>query len=255
MQYKSVASFIHSLAHREQCEVHAHVLKHGATTEITYAAPLTWPWPRRFDYASEFFCIGSGASSLLEVSQAPASKGEHVVNFFAQDLQREAQHFTGAGYIQAWTSTLLGRSLSTEWRHPLTENTRVHEVANAGDMERYASLPGISNPGTSRDPFIHNFFAMVGTEVVAKGQLVVLPESVAYISDMFTATAHRRSGLCNLIMLALERKARSLGATHACLAPGHEVASFGLYAKYGYEPVGSRSVLIRREGCSATRNA
>ncbi|MFT3718457.1 MAG: GNAT family N-acetyltransferase [Pseudorhodoferax sp.] len=88
---------------------------------------------------------------------------------------------------------------------------------------------------------------MVGAEVAAKGQLVHLAGSVAYISDIFTAPAHRRQGLCHRIVLALERKARALGATHACRAPGQEAASFGLYGKPDYAPVAERALLIRRE--------
>ncbi|MCR6480506.1 GNAT family N-acetyltransferase [Variovorax sp. ZS18.2.2] len=247
MKFESVTSFIRSIAHREQKEVGASVSSHGTTTEIVYPAPLSWPWPRQFEYTREFFCVGSGASCLHEVGRATASKEEHVVNMFSPDPAREARHFVDAGYAEAWGSTLLGRALSTVWSRPLARGASIHEVANAGDMEDYASLPGISNPGTSRDPFIHNFYATVDSEVVAKGQLIALPQSVAYISDMFTRPSHRGMGLCNFIMLALENKARELGATHTCLAPGQEVASFGLYAKYGYESVGSRSVLVCRD--------
>lgn len=69
---------------------------------------------------------------------------------------------------------------------------------------------------------------------------------------MFTIPEHRRKGLCSAIMSAIESKALLLGATHACLAPGHEVASFDLYEKYGYTTVGIRSVLIpSREVASA----
>jgi len=246
MEYESVKSFIRSLAHREHCEVSASVMAHGSTTEIKYPVPNPWPWPRQFEYTSEFFCAGSASSALIEVNTAPGATGEHVVNYFSPDLVHETQHFVEAGYAEAWVSALLGRSLSTNWSRPTVADAHIHEVADAKGMERYASLLGISNPGTARDPFIHNFFATVGSEVVAKGQLILREGTVAYVSDMFTEPAYRKSGLCNLIMGALENKARTLGATHACLAPGLEVASFGLYQKYGYEPVASRSVLIPR---------
>lgn len=247
MPLEAIDSFIRSLAHRERCEAGAAVLSHGATTQIRYAMPLAWPWPRAFAYRSEFFCAGPGAQSLQEVAQAPESQNEHVVNFFSADLAREAQHFIDAGYVQAWTSELLARPLGAAWHRPLADDARVHEVACTQDMARHASLAGISNPGTSRDPCIHNVFATRGDEVVAKGQLVLLPGLQAYISDMFTASAYRRSGLCHRIMRTLEDKARALGAAQACLAPGHEAASFGLYARYGYAPVATRAVLIRRE--------
>lgn len=111
-------------------------------------------------------------------------------------------------------------------------------------MGRYSSIQGISNQGAARDPAIHNFFATDGSQVIAKGQLILLPGSMAYISDMFCVPTHRRKGLCHAIMRALEDKARLLGATHACLAPGYEVMAYYLYAKYGYEQVASRAVLI-----------
>ncbi len=246
MAYESVKSFIRSLAHREQCEVSASVMAHGSTTEIKYPLPIAWPWPRQFDYTSEFFCVGSATGALIEVNTASGAIGDHVVNYFSPDLLNETQRFVEAGYVEAWVSSLLGRSLGTVWSRPATTDAYIHEVVDASGMERYTSLLGISNPGTARDPFIHNFFATVGSDVVAKGQLVYPGGTVAYVSDMFTEPAHRKSGLCNLIMGALEHKARTLGATHACLAPGLEVASFGLYQKYGYEPVASRSVLIPR---------
>ncbi len=74
--------------------------------------------------------------------------------------------------------------------------------------------------------------------------MILLPGTTAYISDMFCLPEHRRKGICNAIMRALEDKARVLGATHVCLAPGYEVLSYNLYAKYGYEHVAARSVLI-----------
>jgi GNAT superfamily N-acetyltransferase len=168
-------------------------------------------------------------------------------NFFSRELETEAQHFIDAGYVQAWVSVLLGRSLNQNWNRPLPNELAVREVGNDQDMERYASLPGISNQGATRDPCIHNFFATAGGEVAAKGQLVLLPGSGAYISDMFSKPEYRLRGLCTTILAALERKALSLGATHVCLAPGYQVAAFGLYEKYGYTAVGSRAVLILSE--------
>lgn len=243
----AVAAFIRALAHRERCEAGAAVLQHGAaTTEVCYPTPLAWPWPVQFDYVSEFFCTAPGERSLREVASAPASAGAHVVNLFAAQPTSEAQQFIERGYRQAWTSTLLARPLATAWSRPATPGVQVHGVADALGMARFAQLPGISNPGTARDPFIHNVFATLGDEVVAKGQLVLPPGSVvAYVSDMFTHPEHRRTGLCHLVMHALEAKARSLGATHSCLAPGLEVAAFGLYGKYGYTQAGVRAVLVR----------
>ncbi len=244
----AVAAFIRALTYREQCEAGAAVLQHGAaTTEIRYRTPLAWPWPVQFDYVSEFFCTAPGAQSLREVVGAPASAGAHVVNLFAAQPTPEAQHFIEQGYLHAWTSTLLARPLATAWSRPATPGVQVHGVADAPGMARFAQLPGISNPGTERDPFIHNVFATLGSDqVVAKGQLVLPPGSVvAYVSDMFTHPEHRRTGLCHLVMHALEAKARALGATHACLAPGLEVAAFGLYGKYGYTQAGVRAVLVR----------
>lgn len=117
-------------------------------------------------------------------------------------------------------------------------------MASSADMVRYASLPGISNPGLARGDSVHNFYATSGVEVLAKGQLVYLGDSVGYVSDMFTKPEHRKTGLCSSILAAIENKARAMGATHTCLAPGQEVESFGLYEKYGYVASGVRSVLI-----------
>jgi hypothetical protein len=244
MEPEAVSTFIRLLAHREHKEVAARVRAHGSTTEICYGAPMDWPWPRQFTYKNEYFCVGSGLRCVGEVSRASVGEAEHVVNFFSADLELETRHFIDAGYVQAWVSLLLGRSLRHGWNRPLAQNTEVHEVGSAKDMERYASLPGISNPGTARDPSIHNFFATIEGEVVAKGQVLLQSGSVAYVSDMFSRPDHRRKGLCNTIMSALEAKARSLGATHVCLAPGYEVASYGLYEKYGYQVAGYRAVLI-----------
>jgi GNAT superfamily N-acetyltransferase len=251
MDPAAVTSFIRSLAHRERSELDASVSVHGNTTRIVYPAPLAWPWPRRFDYTSEFFCAGPGAASLQEVSEATGGKGEHVVNLFSSDPSVDARAFLDAGYAEAWVSTLLGRALNTPWQRPLPHEAHVHEVASTEDMERHASLAGISNPGMRQDPFIHNLFASIDNEVVAKGQLVHLPGHAAYVSDMFTKPSHRGRGLCHLVMDALEDKARRLGATHTCLAPGQEVAGFGLYAKYGYGLVASRSLLVRRDDCGS----
>lgn len=244
---EAVAAFIRALAHRERCEAGASVLQHGAgTTEVCYPTPLAWPWPVQFGYVSEFFCTAPGAQSLREVAGAPGSGSAHVVNLFAAQPPSEAQHFIEQGYLLAWTSTLLARPLATAWSRPATPGAQVHGVADALGMAQFAQLPGISNPGTARDPLVHNVFATLGDEVVAKGQLVLLPGSaVAYVSDMFTHPAHRRRGLCHLVMQALEAKARALGATQACLAPGQEVAAFGLYGKYGYTQAGVRAVLVR----------
>ncbi|WP_436146434.1 GNAT family N-acetyltransferase [Acidovorax sp. LjRoot194] len=66
----------------------------------------------------------------------------------------------------------------------------------------------------------------------------------ALISDVFCVPEHRRRALCHAIMRALEDKARALGTRQACLAPGPEVMSYGLYAKYAYGQVASRSVLV-----------
>lgn len=143
------------------------------------------------------------------------------------------------------------RSLSVKTNRAVPADASIHQVVSAQDMERYASLPGISNLGLVRDAFIHNFFAAIGSMVVAKGQLVLLPGRMAYISDMFTEPTFRRSGLCNLVMNAMEGAAQLHGAAEVCLAPGYEVASFGLFAKYGYESVATRSVLIPRETASA----
>lgn len=49
---------------------------------------------------------------------------------------------------------------------------------------------------------------------------------------------------CTAVLSRLEGKARSLGAKQVCLAPGLEVATFGLYEKYGCTVMGSRAVLI-----------
>lgn len=245
----AIAAFIRSLAHREQCEAGAAVLQHGAaTTEIRYPTPLAWPWPVQFDYVSEFFCAAPGAQGVREVASAQAgASGAHVVNLFAAPPESEAQHFIEQGYLLAWTSPLLARPLAAGWSRPMPQGAQVHWVADAQGMARFAQWPGISNPGMARDPSIHNVFATLGgDEVVAKGQVVLLPGSaVAYVSDVFTHPAHRRLGLCHLVMQALEARACALGATHACLAPGQEVAAFGLYGKYGYEPVGARAVLVR----------
>ncbi len=243
------ATFIRSLAHREQCEAGAAVLQHGAaTTEIRYCAPLAWPWPVQFDYVSEFFCTAPGVQGVRDVASAQAGAGgAHVVNLFAAHPESEAPHFIEQGYLQAWTSALLARPLAAGWSRPMPRGAQVHEVADAQGMARFAQLPGISHPGMARAPSIHNVFATRGgDEVVAKGQVVLLPGSpVAYISDVFTHPAHRRVGFCHLVMQALEAKACALGATHACLAPGQEVAAFGLYGKYGYAQAGARAVLVR----------
>ncbi len=244
MEHSTVRSFIQSLAHRERAEIAATVQDWGTTTEIRYTSPLDWPWPRQFAYTREFFSQDSPSESLEAIHASAARTEEHVVNFFSPELDSETAKFMEAGYVQAWVSTLLSRKLSQHWDRPPTTAVAVHEVTSPQDMVRYASLPGISNPGAARDPSIHNFFAVSGGEVVAKGQLVYLPGGVGYVSDMFTKPEHRRKGLCTVIMWAIESKALSLGATHACLAPGHEPASFGLYEKYGYTPVGVRSVLI-----------
>jgi GNAT superfamily N-acetyltransferase len=252
MEYNAVHGFIRSLAHRERVEVGATVREVGMTTEIRYASALDWPWPRKFAYTREFFSQGPPSESLEAIRAATAKAEEHVVNFFSPELDSEAAKFVETGYVQAWVSKLLGRNLSQQWARPLVTGVAVFEVASPEDMERYASLPGISNPGTARDSSIHNFFAVSGGEVIAKGQLVYLSGAVGYVSDMFTKPEHRRKGLCTVIMSALESKALRLGATHACLAPGYEVASFGLYEKYGYTTVGVRSVLIpSREVASA----
>lgn len=251
MQHGYVTAFVRALSHRERCEAYASVHSHGSTTEIVYTTPLHWPWPRKFVYVNEFFCTEFAPLALSEVQASDGSRGEHVINFFAANLKQSTQHFFDAGYTEAWTSILLGRSLSKERHRTTPDNVNVHQVRSGQDMERYKSLSGISNPAAPRDAHIHNYFAVSGAEVVAKGQFVLLPGSVAYISDMYTRPEHRRTGLCNLIMQALESGARLRGATHACLAPGREVASFGLYEKYGYEPVCSRSILIPATAASA----
>lgn len=244
MEYNAVHAFIRSLAHRERVEVGATVREIGMTTEIRYASALDWPWPRQFAYTREFFSEGSPSESLEAIRGGTAKTEEHVVNFFSPKLDSEVAKFVEAGYVQAWVSDVLGRNLSKQLARPLVTGVAVCEVVSPEDMERYASLPGISNPGAARDSSIHNFYAVSGGEVIAKGQLVYLSGEVGYVSDMFTKTEHRRKGLCTVIMSAIESKALLLGATHACLAPGFEVASFGLYEKYGYTKVGIRSVLI-----------
>lgn len=247
MPNEIVKSFVRSLAHREGVEAGASLAERGGTTAITYAEAHEWPWPRRFNYATEFFCTDGGDTSIREVLAMAASHRNHVVNLFADQPERESpfdQPFLDIGYTQAWVSPLLSRALVHVWSRPTPEGVRIHEVLDARDMARYASVLGISNPGTARDSGIHNFFALVETEVVAKGQLITLPGEAAYISDVFCVPEHRRRGLCHAMMRALEDKARALGARQACLAPGPEVMSYGLYAKYGYRQVASRSVLM-----------
>ncbi len=244
MKHKVVHAFIQSLAHRERVEVEATANSAGKTTEIRYLSALEWPWPRQFAYTREFFSQGSASECLAAIRGRMGSAQEHVVNLFSDQLDSEIPHFEAAGYVEAWRSRLLGRDLGCGWPRPGVAETEIQEVASSADMVRYASLVGISNPGLARDAAIHNFFAASGSEVLAKGQLVYHSNSVAYISDMFTKPEHRRTGLCASILAAIENKARSLGATHTCLAPGQEVESFGLYEKYGYTVAGIRSILI-----------
>lgn len=251
MNEQAVGSFIRALAHRERCEVGARVRTCGAATGIAYAQALSWPWPRPFDYGREFFCIQADVPALQGPRKRLACAGEHVLNLFARDLPRAVVPWLEAGYLQAWVSPLLGRALNAPWRQariPPAPAATVHAVHSDEDMARYASLSGISNPGTARDSRIHNFFACADGQVVAKGQVVLLPGCAAYISDLFTRPSHRRQGLCHQLMHALEARAKEGGATHACLAPGREVQAWGLYAGYGYAQVAARSVLVRRDG-------
>lgn len=244
MEHALVRAFIQSLAHRERVEAGAAAWSAGESTEIRYASTLEWPWPRQFVYTREFFSQGSPGECLDTIHSRIGDGEEHVVNFFSDQLDSETPHFEIEGYVEAWRSRILGRDLSHRWRKPGAVAAQVHEVASSADMARYASLPGISNPGVARDASIHNFFASRGGEVLAKGQLVYHSGAVAYVSDMFTKPEHRNKGLCTSILAAIENKARLLGATQTCLAPGQEVASFGLYEKYGYTVAGTRSVLI-----------
>ncbi len=251
MDHTIINAFIQSLAHRERVEAGAVANSVGATTEIRYASALEWPWPRQFTYTREFFSQASSTECLQAIHGLIVTTEEHVINFFSAELDAEVAHFETAGYVEAWRSELLGRDLSHRWHRPVATGVEIHEVASSADMVRYASLPGISNPGLARDSSIHNFFAVNGGEVIAKGQLVYHSDSVAYVSDMFTKPEHRRKGLCVSILAAIENKALSLGATHTCLAPGQEVASFGLYEKYGYTTAGVRAVLVpRRDGAA-----
>jgi hypothetical protein len=244
MQHNIVRALIQSLAHRERVEAGANTNGTGKTTEIRYPSALEWPWPRQFTYTREFFSQASSTECLQAIHSLMATTEEHVANLFSAALDTEVPHFEAAGYVEAWRSRILGRDLSCRWHRPGANEAEIHEVASSADMVRYASLPGISNPGLARDASIHNFYATSGGEVVAKGQLVYLGDSVGYVSDMFTKPEHRKTGLCGSILTAIENKARALGATHTCLAPGHEVESFGLYEKYGYAAAGVRSVLI-----------
>ena len=244
MKHNIVNAFIQSLAHKERVEVEVTANSLGTTTEIQYASAPEWPWPRQFAYTQEFFSQGSAIECLTAIRGRIGDAQEHVVNFFSDQLDFEIPHFETTGYVEAWRSRILGRNLSHRWHKPGAVAAEVHEVASSADMVRYASLPGISNSGVARDASIHNFFAARGGEVLAKGQLVYCCDSVAYVSDMFTKPEHRKKGFCASILAAIENKARSLGATHTCLAPGQEVELFGLYEKYGYSVAGSRSVLI-----------
>lgn len=242
-----VNSFIQLLAHRERVETGATAFSWGTSTEIRYASTLEWPWPRQFTYTREFFSQDSSTECLQTIHGLKATKEEHVINFFSTELDAEVAHFEVAGYVEAWRSELLGRDLSHRWHRRGATGVEICEVASSAEMVRYASLSGISNPGLARDGSIHNFFALNGGEVLAKGQLVYLSDAVAYVSDMFTKPEHRKKGLCASILAAIEDKAVSLGATHTCLAPGREVASFGLYEKYGYATAGVRAVLIPKD--------
>ncbi|QTN28603.1 GNAT family N-acetyltransferase [Rhodoferax sp. AJA081-3] len=244
MQHKIVRAFIQSLAHREQVEAGATTPSAGETAEIRYPSAMEWPWPRQFTYTREFFSQASSTECLQVIRSLIATTEEHVINFFSAELDAEVPHFEAAGYVEAWRSRLLGHDLDRRWNQPDVTGTEIHEVASSADMVRYASLPGISNPGLARDASIHNFFATSSGEVLAKGQLVYCSGSVAYVSDMFTKPEHRNKGLCADVLAAIESKALSLGATHTCLAPGQEVEAFGLYEKYGYVAAGVRSVLI-----------
>lgn len=246
MEHNLVRAFIKSLLHKETVEAGANAFGADKTIEIRYASALEWPWPRQFTYRREFLSQGSPGECLDAIHSRIGDGEEHVVNFFSNQLDCEIPHFETAGYVEAWRSGLLGRDLRRHWHKPGAIAAKVHEVASSADMAHYASLPGISNPGLARDASIHNFFAIHDGEVLAKGQLVYQCDAVAYVSDMFTKPEHRNKGLCTSMLAAIENKARSLGATHTCLAPGQEVASFGLYEKYGYTVAGTRSVLIPR---------
>lgn len=253
---EAATAFIRALAHRERHEAGAQVLPYGTSTRVRYPRPLAWPWPVQFDYVDEFFCTAPGGQSVREVAEgAEGAAGAHVVNLFAAQPECEAQPFTAQGYLHAWTSALLARPLTQGWgrpealEQPTVQGVRIHEAADAQGRARCARLPGISHPGAAIDRFIHHFYATLGDgerdggeEVVARGQVVVCAGSrVAYLSDLFTHPAHRRK-----VMHALEAKAMALGATHACLAPGQEVAAFDLYGrKYGYGLAARRAVLVR----------
>lgn len=218
----------------------------------------------QFDYVDEFFCTAPGGQSVREVAEgAEGDEGAavaHVVNLFAAQPECEAQPFIAQGYLHAWTSALLARPLAQGWgrpealEQPTVQGVSIHEATDAQGRARCARLPGISHPGAAIDRFIHHFYATLGDgerdgseEVVARGQVVVCADSrVAYLSDLFTHPVHRRKGLCDRVMHALEAKAVALGATHACLAPGQEVAAFDLYGrKYGYGLAARRAVLVR----------
>lgn len=243
-----VNAFIQSLAHRECVEAGATANNRGTTTEIQYASALEWPWPRQFAYSREFFSRGTSSKCLHDVHSLMSTTDEHVINFFSAELDWEVAHFKAAGYVEAWRSTILERNLSHYWHKPGATGAEIREVASSTDMVRHASLPGISNPGLARDASIHNFFAVSGGEVLAKVQLVYRCDNIAYVSDMFTKPGHRMKGLCTSLLAAIESKARLLGATHTCLAPGQEAASIGLYEKFGYTTAGVRAVLIPLDG-------
>lgn len=240
MNAEDARAFARSLAHRESAEEAAQALVSDDLVRLDYHADLDWPWPRPFRYRLEYVAVAP-ASAVLEVIDPGC---ELVVSLFAPDLEAQEAILQQAGLTRAWLSPIMGRDLSQAWSRSPPAPVEIREVVSGDDRRRFNSLPGISNASESIDDHIHYFYIERDGQVVAKAQLICLGDGSAYISDLFTEAAHRGQGLATAMMLALEEKARALGAQRAILAPGLEQIQINLYERYGYAYTAIRSVLI-----------
>lgn len=94
------------------------------------------------------------------------------------------------------------------------------------------------------DAHAYHVLAMMGGHAIGTGRLVMLEKSPegtsgkwAKIGRMAVLQAHRKDGIGNRLLRALEDEAKRRGVTHIVLHA--QVHAMKFYEKHGYKPVGA----------------
>lgn len=243
----AVHAFAKSVIHVFGVETGARVHREGDVYAIGHRNDITHAYPREFNFRQEFVAVeGEPDVVVAAVRKCLNNEGDdHVLYAFSTVVAEKISAYRALGYEHAWNNALMGVLLDDAVPKGV-RGLHVREVQTTADVIAYQELTGSAAVVHSlSDSHIHSFLCTDDHGApVGRSQLITKVDLFGYVSGMFTLPAQRRRGVGTVLMHAMHRRARDVGARFCLLIPSRFATEVNFYPRFQYETVAPHAVFI-----------